>query len=226
MSDFENNSQKSPIVGRTVWDIAVASSYVMGGILFIILLAAGLYFYFEKIPGWFWISIFGSLFFIPFLIDRAKEDCDLYLISDDTQKLTEYRIGRKYGLYIEGMGVDFYSNSGVRRTLLNSFNEESRLATGSSFGGFTEIDQVRDLNTLRNLTELLETTLRENRVSMQTVGIEVEKQSREIVDWALKTIYGSIIPTEISEIFGVESSAEDYGSETLEDIVEGDLIDE
>jgi uncharacterized alkaline shock family protein YloU len=68
---------------------------------------------------------------------------------------------------------------------------------------------VRDLNTLENLAKLLEDTLRESRMSAQTVGIEVEKQSKVIVDWALKTIYGSIIPTEISEIFGVEDDKKD-----------------
>ena len=52
---------------------------------------------------------------------------------------------------------------------------------------------------------MLEETLKESRISAQTVGIEVEKQSIEIVDWALRTIYGSMIPNEISESFGLES---------------------
>jgi hypothetical protein len=52
---------------------------------------------------------------------------------------------------------------------------------------------------------MLENNLKESRISAQTVGIEVEKKSIEIVDWALKTIYGSMIPTEVSEAFGVES---------------------
>jgi len=36
----------------------------------------------------------------------------------------------------------------------------------------------------------------------------VEKQSIEIVDWALKTIYGAIIPTEVSEAFGIDDEKE------------------
>lgn len=226
MTENENIGQKSPIVGRTVWDIAVASSYIMGGALFVIGLAVCLYFYFDTIPTWFFIAIFGSLAFIPFLVDRAKEDADLFLVSSDPLNLTEYRVGRKYGLDIEGNGVRFTSNSGTYRTLLTDFDEETRRGWGSSFGGYTQIDQVRDMNTLQNLSNLLEETLRETRITHQTVGVEVEKQSKVIVDWALKTIYGSIIPTEISEIFGVEvEDKTDFHHETLEEIG-GDLNDE
>jgi len=226
MTENENIGQKSPIVGRTVWDIAVASSYIMGGALFVLGLGICLYLYLDTIPTWFFIAIFGSFAFIPFLVDRAKEDADLFLVSSDPLNLTEYRVGRKYGLNIEGNGVRFTSNSGTYRTLLTDFDEESRTGAGSSFGGYTQIDQVRDMNTLQNLSNLLEETLRETRITHQTVGVEVEKQSKVIVDWALKTIYGSIIPTEISEIFGVEvEDKTDFHHETLEEIG-GDLIDD
>ena len=226
MTENENIGQKSPIVGRTVWDIAVASSYIMGGALFVLGLALFLYFYLDTVPAWFFIAIFGSLAFIPFLVDRAKEDADLFLVSSDPLNLTEYRVGRKYGLNIEGNGVRFTSNSGTYRTLLTEFNEETRQGKGSSFGGFTQIDQVRDMNTLQNLSNLLEETLRETRISHQTVGVEVEKQSKVIVDWALKTIYGSIIPTEISEIFGVDVQENtEFEHKAIEELA-GDIIDD
>ena len=45
-------------------------------------------------PG-FYISIFGSLAFIPFLMDRAKEGSELFLVTDGPLKLTEYRVGRE-----------------------------------------------------------------------------------------------------------------------------------
>ena len=226
MTENENIGQKTPIVGRTVWDIAVASSYIMGGALFVLGLALFLYFYLDEVPAWFFIAIFGSFAFIPFLVDRAKEDADLFLVSSDPLNLTEYRVGRKYGLNIQGNGVRFTSNSGTYRTLLTEFNEETREGIGSSFGSYTQIDQVRDMNTLQNLSNLLEQTLRETRISHQTVGVEVEKQSKVIVDWALKTIYGSIIPTEISEIFGVnvEENTE-FEHKGIEELA-GDILDE
>ena len=227
------NSQEStktpsspPIVGRTIWDMAVASSYVMGGGLFVLVLGVVLYFYLDEVPQWFFISVAGSLAFIPFLIERAKDGADLFIVSKGALNLSEYRVGKRYGLQIEGNGVLFSSDSGTYRTVLTDFDLESRTAKGSTFGSYTQIDQVRDLNTLENLAKLLEDTLRESRMSAQTVGIEVEKQSKVIVDWALKTIYGSIIPTEISEIFGVEDDKKDpeFEHKVLEELA-GEVVE-
>ena len=218
MSENVENPSKGPIVGRTFWDIAVVSSYFIGGMIFIVGLAVFLYFTLDEVPTWFFIAIGGSIAFIPFLIDRAKEDTDLFLVTDGPLKLTEYRIGRKYGLNIVGNGVLFTSNSGTHRTVLTDFDEDTRQAKGSTFGNYSQIDQVRDLTILGQLSELLEDTLKDNRLSAQTVGIEVEKQSKVIVDWALKTIYGSIIPTEISEIFGVNDNNEEYEHKDIEEL--------
>lgn len=222
--ELPKKGQNSPIVGRTIWDLAVASSYIMGGALFVIGLAIILYLYLDEIPQWFFISVAGSFAFIPFLIDRAKEDADLFMITKDPLNLSEYRIGKKYGLKIQGNGVLFSSNSGTYRTVLTDFDEESRTAKGSTFGSYTQIDQVRDLTTLQQLSQLLEETLRETRISKQTVGIEVEKQSKIIVDWALKTIYGSIIPNEISEIFGVSAEDEKFEHKDVEELA-GEIIE-
>ena len=226
MPENETNSHNTPIVGRTFWDIVIASSYIMGGLIFIAVLAAALYFSLDEIPTWFYISIFGSLAFIPFLMDRAKEGSELFLVADGPLKLTEYRVGRKYGLNIVGNGVLFTSNSGTHRTVLTEFDEENRTARGSSFGDYSQITQVREMNTLNQLSNLLEETLREQRLNAQTVGIEVEKQSKVIVDWALKTIYGSIIPTEISEIFGVSDEGETYEHKNIDELAEDVILDE
>jgi hypothetical protein len=188
---------------RTWADVFVSASYITTGLIFIGILGVLAYFYFGKIPSWFFISILGSLIFIPFLQERAKDGVDLFLITNEPFKLTEYRIGKNVGLEIDGIGTRFQSETGVSRIILNSLDKETMKAKGSAFGSLTPIDQVRDLQTLDKLTKMLESTLKESRISAQTVGIEVEKQSIEIVDWALKTIYGSIIPTEISESFGI-----------------------
>lgn len=206
MSENIEHSQKSPIVGRTIWDIAVSSSYIIAGILFIVGLGFLLFVVLDEVPVWFFIAIVGSFAFIPFLMDRAKEDAQLILVSNDEFKLSEYRVGKKYGLNIEGNGVNFTSKSGVSRLMLNSIDPELKTAKGSIFGNYTQIDQVRDINTLNNLSIMLEDTLRENRINAQNVGVEVEKESKKVVDWALKLVYGSIIPNEISEIFGTETN--------------------
>ena len=216
--------KETKVVGRTIWDVIIASSYILGGLIFIVAVGFFLWFWLDEVPTWFYIAILGSLAFIPFLLERAKEDADLYLVADEPFQITEYRVGRKYGMMIEGNGTLFQSNSGVYRTLLTSFDPESKLATGSSFAELSQIDQVRDMRTLNNLSQMLEETLRENRISHQTVGIEVEKQSKVIVDWALKTIYGSLIPTEISEVFGVDEEEVEYEHQTVDELIdESDL---
>lgn len=218
-TDSMDYSRKGMAKRRTWADVFVSTTYITAGLIFLVILGVGAYFVFGKVPAWFWISIIGSLIFIPFLQERAKDGADLFLVSEEPFKLTEYRIGKNVGLDIEGIGTRFQSISGVSRIFLNGLDTEKLEGYGSAFGGLTPIDQVRDLTTLQKLTEMLESTLKESRISAQTVGIEVEKQSIEIVDWALKTIYGSIIPNEISEAFGIDDD-----KKNLEVVLETDEI--
>ena len=159
-------------------------------------------------------------------MERAKDGSELFIVSDDPFKLTEDRVGRRVGLEIQGNGVLFQSNSGIYRTFLTKLDVDSRIAKGTPFGDLTQIDQVRDMNTLKRAIDSLEENLRESRISSQEVGIAVEKQSIEIVDWALKTIYGAIIPTEISEAFGITEEKEALDikkilDEPLEEVLDG-----
>ena len=205
---MENNEiQQNPQrFGRTVPDLLIQSGYLVLGIGLLVAFCIFAYFIFGKIPTWFFIAIGMSFIFIPFLNERARQNSNLYVVLDEPFKMTEYRIGKKYGLKLQGKGVRFQSNSGSNRILLSQIDENKKTAKGFEFAEMSQLDQVRDMNTLTNALQTLEDTLKEQRVSMQTVGIEVEKKSIEIVDWALKTIYGSIIPTEISESFGVDIS--------------------
>jgi len=224
MTDTEIESTDYVGAKRRTWaDVFVSTTYITTGFIFLIILAVGSYFMLGEIPSWFWISILGSFLFIPFLQERAKDGAELFLIANEPFKLTEFRIGKNVGLEIEGIGTRFQSETGVSRIILNSLDKESMKAKGSAFGSMTPIDQVRDLQTLDKLTNMLESTLKESRISAQTVGVEVEKQSIEIVDWALKTIYGSIIPTEISESFGIDEKKVELDVELETDGILEDL---
>lgn len=206
MSETETIESSDSKIGRTWADVFVGASYITTGILFTLAIGTLIYLYLGSIPSWFFLSIIMSLIFIPFLNERARDGTELFLIADEPFRLTEYRIGKRVPLEIEGIGTRFQSKSGVSRIILNDLDIETKKAKGSAFGSQTPIDQVRDLTTLQKLTDMLENTLKESRISAQTVGVEVEKKSIEIVDWALKTIYGSMIPTEVSESFGVDTS--------------------
>jgi hypothetical protein len=219
----EDVEETSPYRGRTWADVFVGASYITAGIIFLIGVGIAIYYFLGEVPDWFFLSILASFLFVPFLMERAKDGSELFLIADAPMKLTEYRIGRRVGLEIEGQGVNFQSISGVNRTLLTKFDVESRKGIGSAFAEMTPIDQVRDMNTLHRVIQGLADQLKEARVSSQEVGIAVERQSIEIVDWALKTIYGAIIPTEISEAFGIEEKKEVLD---VEEILEPEELEE
>lgn len=226
MTEFSEKSDETPpLTGRTWADVFVNASYIAGGLFFLVLMGIAAYFILGEIPTWFFIAILTSLIFIPFLSERAKDGADLILIADEPFKLTEYRIGRRVGLEIEGNGVQFQSRSGVYRTILTQFDPKTKTGKGSAFAELTPIDQVRDMTTLQRVIKGLEDTLRESRVSSQEVGIAVERQSIEIVDWALKTIYGAIVPTEISEAFGIKETKEEISLEAIKDATEPELVD-
>lgn len=196
--------ENKPTAKRRTWaDVFVSTSYLMGALIFLILSGLAIYYIFGNIPNWFFISIIGSFLFIPFLFDRAKDGAELFIVSESPFQLTEYRVGKNTGLSIDGSAINLLSRSGTTRKLLTDFDIETLEAKGSQFAGIDQIDQMRDLSTLSRLTQTLEQTMKESRISSQEVGVEVEKRSIEIVDWALKTIYGAIIPTEINEAFGI-----------------------
>lgn len=222
--EIENIGQNTPSYGRTWADVFVNASYIVGGMVFLVSLGAACYFILGEVPTWFFIAILSSLIFIPFLSERAKDGAELFLVADEPFKLTEYRIGRRVGLEIEGNGVQFQSKSGVYRTVLTSLDVESKKGKGSAFAEATQLDQIRDMNTLNRVIKGLEEHLKESRVSSQEVGIAVERQSIEIVDWALKTIYGAIIPTEISEAFGIEPSKEVLDVEEILELEEEEVV--
>lgn len=222
---YEKSDETPPLTGRTWADVFVNASYIAGGLFFLVIMGIAAYFILGEVPTWFFIAILTSLIFIPFLSERAKDGADLILIADEPFKLTEYRIGRRVGLEIEGNGVQFQSRSGVYRTILTDFDPKTKTGKGSSFAELTPIDQVRDMTTLQRVIKGLEDNLRESRISSQEVGIAVERQSIEIVDWALKTIYGAIVPTEISEAFGIKETKEEISLEAIKEATEPEWVD-
>lgn len=196
------NKQKT--IGRTWVDLWVGSGYVILVILFIVGLFIGAYYIFGEIPQWIFISIGTSLAFIPFLFDRAKEDSKLYLVCDEPLKLTEYRIGSKVNMDLKGVPARMTSSTGVQRLILKNLDQESMIGIGSPLGEYSQFEQIRTMSTLQNLTNKLEEVLKEDRLTSMQTGIEVEKQSKKVVDWALRVVYGSAIPHELSEALGID----------------------
>ena len=160
--------------------------------------------------------------FIPFLMERAKEKADLVCVMDEPMKFTEYRIGRRYAYDLYGNPVFMSSRSGVLRTMLLDFNKETKVALALPFAELTPLDQMRELKTNLMLSQMFEENLREGRISKQMIGVEVEKKSTEIVEWALNVLYGSMIPTELEDIYETLHSTEtdDSDDTPFEDLIE------
>jgi len=214
--DEENNS--SQVVGRTWADVTIGASYILFTIAALAAAGGLLYLFLGNIPQWFIISVVVSFGSIPFITERIKADCEEYIVSHDPFNLTILSVGKKAALNVEGVPTLFSSDSGYIRKMVTHFDRDTLTVKASNFGDFSQIDQVRDMSTLQRLHDKLMALLKEDRLTAQTLGIEVEYQSREIVDWALKTIYGSIIPTEVSEAFGIDS---DKGP----DLEESDILE-
>lgn len=194
--------------GRTWADVFAQTSYLIAGLIFLVIVGVIVYFLFDRLPQWFFLSVIGSAVFIPFLMERAKEKADLVCVMDEPMKFTEYRIGRKYEYEMYGNPVFLSSRSGVIRMMLMDFDVKNSIAKALPFAELTPLDQMRELNTNLNLSEMFEEHLRETRMSKQMIGIEVEKKSTDIVDWALNVLYGSIIPTELEDIYETLHSEE------------------
>ena len=210
--------------GRTWADVFAQTSYLFAGLIFLLIVGVIVWFLFDRIPQWFFLSVIGSAIFIPFLMERAKEKADLVCVMDEPMKFTEYRVGRKYPYEMYGNPVFLSSRSGVIRMMLLDFDTTNGVAKALPFAELTPLDQMRELKTNINLANMFEEHLRESRMSKQMIGIEVEKKSTDIVDWALNVLYGSIIPTELEDIYETLHS-EETGEEPdspFEEII-GDL---
>ncbi len=206
--------------GRTWADVFAQTSYLFAGLIFLLIVGVIVWFLFDRIPQWFFLSVIGSAIFIPFLMERAKEKADLVCVMDEPMKFTEYRIGRKYPYEMFGNPVFLSSRSGVIRMMLLDFDTTNSIAKALPFAELTPLDQMRELKTNITLAEMFEEHLRESRMSKQMIGIEVEKKSTDIVDWALNVLYGSIIPTELEDIYETLHSEETGETESpFEEII-------
>ena len=208
--------------GRTWADFWTTS----GGLLLLLaLLILAVYFgheYLALVPRWVWVSVLLTpLLFTPWLIQRARDSFEMVVVSDGPSRLTEYRIGKRVHIDIEGAGVVLTSRTGARRVLLTEFDPQSRVGKGTALAEFTMFEMARDLSTLHRLSEAFSEHLRSERVTSEVVGIEVEKRVSKLSTRWLNILYGSLDPTEIEDALGLESDIDAAPTEmSLEEVVE------
>lgn len=152
------------------------------------------------VPIWLLVAVGMSVIFTPFLYARALEDSQLILVSDRASRISEYRVGSRYGLDIHGHPVQFTSRTGVNRLLLTSFDPETGQGRGTAFEGHTVFDMARDLTVLRRLSEAYSDHLSQERVVKETIGIEVERRVSGYSDQWLRMLYGALDASELEDI--------------------------
>ena len=143
---MEENAQ--PVVynqkfGRTWVDFLTSTG---GLILLVIIIGCLLYFgwdYVELIPMWVWPALFLTpIVWTPFLMSRARDDTQLLIVSDGPQMLTEYRVGKRVQLEIDGAVLPFSSRTGTVRNLLTEFDPSTRKGKGSALAEFNQRHSV------------------------------------------------------------------------------------
>jgi hypothetical protein len=163
-----------------------------------------------RVPLWVVVALFMSLLWVPYLIARAREGARLILVTDGPLSLREYRMGRHYPLRIAGEPLHLTSESGTGRLLLTAFDEESGAAEGTALVGATIFDLARDVAAFDRLGRAYAAHLRDERITVEMVGVEVERRVRDHSDGWLRLLYGSMTFGELSDLLDSPPDVPDF----------------
>ena len=182
---------------------------------FILLIIGGIclfYFgwdYIELVPYWVWATlVITPLLWTPWLTARAKDDTQLFIVSDGPQRFSEYRVGKRVNLDITGSGIPMTSRTGTHRLLLTGFDPETRKGEGSALAEFTQFEMARDLATLDRLSKAFSEHLREERMTQELVAIEVERKVKSLSQRWIGIAMATLEPEEIESALGLVTEAE------------------
>ena len=197
-------------VGRTWADLVHNAMYPVAFIAIVILILwMDAFTWIAEIPVWILGSVGSSILFIPFLWNRAKDDARLVVAVHGGGKLTEYRVGKRYRWDIEGEPLIFTSKSGTQRLIVSDFDPFTGKAVGTQLAGLPQFDQAINLTTFDKLSKEFSTHLRSERITKESIGIEVEKQVSSLSERWLNILYGSLQPTEIEDALNLQSNVDE-----------------
>ncbi len=202
--------------GRTWADFFTS----IGGVVVLILIVVAVGFlgwrYFEAVPLWVLVAFAMSFIWWPWLVARAKDDADLLLIYEGNSVLTEYRIGRRVAFEIEGAPVVLTSKTGGLRRLLTGFNLETMKGEGCALAEHTVFDYVRDLNTFDRLARSYSAHLKEERLTRELVGVEVQRKVAGLSGQWVDMVMGSVDPCDILE--AIQGTQKEHIVDDLEEV--------
>ena len=171
------------------------------------------------------VALGMTLVWLPWLVKISQDATRLVLVAHGGRSVSEWRLGRRVPLNIEGEALTMTSPSGAQRILVTDFNPDTLEASGTALEGATVFDLARDLDAFDRLGRAFTKHLRADRLTRETVGIEVERRVSEYSEAWLALLYGTLDPTdEIQQAMRDGSRAAfDQGTlDTLMEHLEGD----
>ena len=208
--------------GRTWVDFLTSTG---GLILLVIIMGCLLYFgwdYVELIPMWVWPALFLTpIVWTPFLMSRARDDTQLLIVSDGPQMLTEYRVGKRVQLDIEGAVLPFSSRTGTVRNLLTEFDPSTRKGKGSALAEFNQFEMARDLSTLDRLSKAFSEHLRAERVTQELITVEVQKKVKALSERWLGIAMATLEPEELETALNLTEYENEIHT-TIDEVLEYD----
>ena len=186
--------------GRT-WVDFLTSSF---GFIFLLILAFCLFYfgwdYISSIPQWIWATlIITPIIWTPWLNARAKDESNLLLVSDGPLQISEYRVGKRVDVEIQGAGIPLTSRSGATRVLLTSFDPNTMKGEGSALAEFTQFEMARDLSTLDRLSKAFSNHLRSERITQELIAVEVETRVKELSERWIGIAMATLEPSELED---------------------------
>ena len=116
--------------------------------------------------------------------------------------------------------MTFTSSTGTRRLIVSEFDTDSGKAKGSALSGMTQFDIARDIGVFTRLSSAFSEHLREERLTKETIGVEVERRVSELSSRWLGILYGSLEPSEIESALDIENQTKPAPVEMeLEDVL-------
>lgn len=188
--------------GRT-WADVFSSGVVLLGLA--VLLGVGYWVYSTndiRIPWWAFMAIGTSFLWRPFLRKIASMGTILIMVDGGPNTLTEFRVGARFPMVIDGQPLNFYSESGVRRMYLSDLTigeDGVAYGTGATMDGFSQFDFVRDVSVLRRINEAFMEHLKGERLTKELVGLKVEEQVSTYSETWLRMLYGELDPSDIEK---------------------------
>ena len=93
--------------------------------------------------------------------------------------------------------------------IVSDFDPFTGKAVGTQLAGLTQFDQAINLTTFDKLSKEFSTHLRSERITKESIGIEVEKQVSSLSERWLNILYGSLQPTEIEDALNLQSNVDE-----------------